>query len=129
MNTNSKYNEDKKILIVDDDTISQQVLWSIVKQKWYRVDIACNGYECIEKVIENVRWYVAILMDINMEEMWWITATNILRGGKYKWLIIWIWWNETDREASLEAWMDHFFVKPPDFNQLFDIIENKKTSR
>lgn len=129
MNKNSKYNEDNKILIVDDDTISQQVLWSFVKKKWYSVDKAYNGYECIEKVIKNTRWYVAILMDINMEEMWWITATNILRWGKYKWLIIWIWWNETDREASLEAWMDYFFVKPPDFSQLFDIIENKKTSR
>jgi DNA-binding response OmpR family regulator len=58
---------EKRILIVDDDDAIRALLHTILRRRGYATDVARNGAEAIEKLVE-VRYSLAIL-DLMMPRM------------------------------------------------------------
>ncbi|MBF0398919.1 MAG: response regulator, partial [Desulfobacterales bacterium] len=67
-----------KVLLVEDNTMNQQVAREIMEAADLEVDISVNGKEAISKLFTNN--YDAILMDIQMPEMGGIEATQLIRS-------------------------------------------------
>ena len=57
----------KQILIVDDDESMRFLLRDILSNKGYKCDLACDGYECIEKC--KTTEYDLIMLDIYMPNL------------------------------------------------------------
>ncbi|MDH3347590.1 MAG: response regulator [Desulfobulbaceae bacterium] len=120
-----------RILLVEDNAINQQVAREILEQASFVVEIANNGYEALEKMIENN--FDLILMDIQMPEMDGFTAAQEIRKLEQQ--------NQDlqfstsipiiamtahamigDREKSLAAGMNDHLPKPIDPNKLLSLL-------
>ena len=64
-----KYQLNGNILLVEDNTINQEVAEELLRLSGFHVDIASNGKKALDLFIENMDRYDAILMDIQMPEM------------------------------------------------------------
>lgn len=77
MERNSKSANAKRILLVEDNEINQQVAYEMLNQHGYEVEVASNGREALIK-LEESDWDL-ILMDIHMPEMDGCETTKIIR--------------------------------------------------
>ena len=68
-----------KILLVDDNSINQEIVLGLLENTNIIIDIANNGKEAIEKFGINSNGYELILMDIQMPVMDGYEATKIIR--------------------------------------------------
>jgi signal transduction histidine kinase/CheY-like chemotaxis protein/ligand-binding sensor domain-containing protein/HPt (histidine-containing phosphotransfer) domain-containing protein len=68
------------VLVVDDNTINQQVASEILQRAGVRSDIACSGEEAA-RMIDAGR-YDAVLMDIQMPDMDGYQATALIRADE-----------------------------------------------
>jgi signal transduction histidine kinase/CheY-like chemotaxis protein len=71
------------VLLVEDNEINQQVAKEILEGAGLKVDLATNGQEAVNAVMENK--YDAVLMDVQMPVMDGYTATKRIRnweGGR-----------------------------------------------
>ncbi|MDO4963377.1 MAG: response regulator [bacterium] len=71
--------DNKKILIVDDNTLNLKVAAKLFKEYNFIIDTANSGFECLEKVENNK--YDLIFMDIMMPKM---SGTETLKKLKEK---------------------------------------------
>ncbi len=106
--------EDKKILIVDDDAISRDIMEQQLR-KYYELDFAANGNEALELFKKNN--YSLIVMDINLgagkngiEVMKEIRETQ--KGSSTPVIAITAYANFGDKESFLEAGFDNYISKP-----------------
>ena len=110
-----------KVLLVEDNTINQQVAQEVLAGVGLVVDIAEDGLEAIAKVKEST--YDIVLMDIQMPNLDGIQATKQIRSeAKYRKLPILAMTAHAmtgDREKSLEAGMNDHVVKPIDRKKLY----------
>ena len=67
----------KRILMVEDNAINQEILLALMEKTGARMDIAENGQEALDKVAAAN--YDMILMDVQMPVMDGITATREIR--------------------------------------------------
>lgn len=114
------------ILLVEDDNLSRIVLFRMLKEKGYNVDIVNNGLEALD-AHEN-KQYDIILMDIQMPEMDGIEATKRIRekeGMKKHTPVIALtaFALKGDRERFLSMGMDEYIAKPVEMEQLFLTID------
>jgi|GEM_PF-671046 len=72
------YFSDKKVLIVDDNQLWQEILENVLKSFKVNIDVASSGYDAIEKVKQNSCGYDLILMDWNMPKLNGIEATKLV---------------------------------------------------
>ena len=107
-------NNERKILLVEDNLINQKVALKLLAQHGLKADTAMNGKEALEK-FEN-QFYDLVLMDIQMPIMDGIEATRGIRkqfgpGSPY---IIAVTANvtENDRKNCFDAGMNDFVTKP-----------------
>ena len=123
------------ILLAEDNSINQQVAVEILTAVGLNVDIAANGLEAINKVLETP--YDLVLMDIQMPEMDGYTATGRIRNiPRFKDLPIIAMTAHAmsgDREKCLAAGMNDYVTKPIDKKQLFRTLirwveQSKKVS-
>ncbi|WP_420644133.1 response regulator [Candidatus Leptofilum sp.] len=104
-----------RILLAEDNTINQKVALRMLERLGYRADVAGNGLEVIEAVLQ--RPYDVILMDIQMPEMDGLKATIHIReeliGCKQPYIIA-MTANALvgDRETYLSQGMDDYVSKP-----------------
>ncbi len=66
------------VLLVEDNEINQQVAGAFLRAAGFRITLAGNGREAIERL--QTGSYAAVLMDLHMPEMDGLEATRIIRG-------------------------------------------------
>ena len=113
------------ILLVEDDLVSQQVVFVTVRFSAYTVDVVGNGKEAIAAL--QRRHYDLVLMDVSMPEMDGLTATREIRklpGAISRVPIIALTAHAMpgDRDRFLGGGMNDYVSKPIDPTQLFAAI-------
>lgn len=112
-----KYNSSskKKILLVEDNPISQNLEMKILREVGYDVDAVSNGFDAIEAI--KTGSFDVVLMDVEMTDMDGITATKKVRelpgvNGKIPIIAVTAHSSMKDREKCLAAGMDDYIAKP-----------------
>jgi two-component system sensor histidine kinase/response regulator len=114
------------ILLVDDNSINQEVATEFLKEVGMVVTVASNGRECIEYLQHKI--FDLVLMDIQMPVMDGLEATRwIRRHSQFKNLPIIAMTAHAmagDREKSLAAGMNEHLTKPIDQDALYRILRD-----
>ncbi len=111
----AKENE-KAILVVEDQTINQMLMRTLLTQLGWSVDVASNGIEAVRHVAEKD--YALVFMDCHMPEMDGFEATKQIRtfemrlGKHVKIVALTADAMKGDREKCLGAGMDDYLQKP-----------------
>jgi PAS domain S-box-containing protein len=120
--------KDYRLLLVEDNTINQQVALRILAKLGYRADTVANGVEVLA-ALEKAN-YDLILMDCQMPEMDGYTATKEIRKieaveQKIHVPIIAMTAHalKGDREKCLAIGMDDYISKPIDIKILTETLE------
>jgi PAS domain S-box-containing protein len=73
-----------RLLLVEDNTINQEVACELLRAEGFRVSVATNGLEAMNKIkdSESSGGYDAVLMDLQMPEMDGYQATRLLREDR-----------------------------------------------
>lgn len=104
----------KRILLVEDNFINQQVAREILQKAGIRVVLAENGKDALDKIKQET--FDLVLMDIQMPEMDGYRATKMIRRDKrFKSLPIIAMTAQAmsgDKEKCLAAGMDDYIAKP-----------------
>jgi PAS domain S-box-containing protein len=105
----------KRLLLVEDNPISQNLEVKILREVGYDVEAVSNGLDAIEAVKTGT--FNVVLMDVEMTEMDGITATQKIRelsGAVSKVPIIAVTAHSSmkDRERCITAGMDDYIAKP-----------------
>lgn len=120
-----------RILIVEDNTINQNLASLMLERLGYRPDVAANGEEALQAL--RRQFYDVVLMDIQMPTMDGIEATRRIRHEfplQDQPRIIAMTANAMsgDREAYLLAGMDDYIGKPIHVPELVNCL-NRCTPR
>ena len=115
-----------RILIVEDNTINQNLVQMMLERLGYRADVAGNGLEALHALRRQD--YDAVLMDVQMPEMDGYEATGRIRQDfdmTSQPRIIAMTANAMsgDREACLMAGMDDYISKPIHVEELVAGLE------
>ncbi|MCX6174559.1 MAG: ATP-binding protein [Ignavibacteriales bacterium] len=105
----------KKLLLVEDNPISQNLELKILREVGYEVEAVSTGHDAIEAIKTGA--FNLALMDVEMTDMDGITATKKIResSGRYSKIpIIAVTAHSSmkDREKCLAAGMDDYIAKP-----------------
>jgi two-component system response regulator VicR len=103
----------KKILVVDDEPDTVELMKSILKSEGYSVEAAYNGRECLEKV-KNVKVDL-VLLDIMMPDMsgWDVFGHIMKMRTKPKVAFVSIIEVSTERRKALEKQgLTDYIMKP-----------------
>jgi len=115
---------DKKILLVEDNIINQEVATAILIDTGMLIDIANNGREAIKKISETD--YDLILMDIQMPEMDGITATQLIRkeisAEQLPIIAMTAHALQKDKDECHKVGMNDYIAKPFVVDGLFDTM-------
>lgn len=126
-NTDNVSSLNTKVLLVEDDFISQKLIKTYLTEKCMNISIVENGYRAIEKLRKEK--FNLILMDVQMPMMDGIEVTREIRSMKTKGIkdipIIGCTARgfEDEKEKYLNAGMDDYITKPIDFKKLMKKIE------
>ncbi len=124
--TAAKSKAGMKILLVEDNTVSQRVLSRMLKEKGHMVDVANNGFEAVRLHDQNI--YDAILMDIYMPEMDGIEATKRMREkegiARHTPIIaLTAYAPHADKDHFIALGMDEHLSKPIEMEELFSLLD------
>ena len=111
-----------KVLVVEDDFASQQVILGMLEETNLQAETADNGIEAVNKVTSGS--YDLIFMDIQMPNMNGYEATKIIRAKGYTLPIIALtaYAMKGDEEKCLNAGCDAYLSKPVDAEKLFETL-------
>lgn len=122
--------EGKKILLVEDNELNQEIAAEILREAGFVIDVADDGAVAVEKMKAAVPGqYDLILMDIQMPMMNGYEATRKIRAMDNPELsaipIIAMTANafDEDRKAALETGMNGHIAKPIDVPKLMEMLK------
>jgi CheY-like chemotaxis protein len=119
----------KKVLVVEDDNISMQLVCEILNAKGFKTEVASNGLDAI-KMTEN-ELYDLILMDIELPGMDGIETTRIIKNNlKYKdvpIIALTAYAMRGDKARFIDAGLDDYISKPLDVSDFIKRMEKYKT--
>lgn len=115
-----------KILVVEDEPISQKVVKIALENMGYEVDISDTGDKALALFAKNN--YALILMDYGLPDTTGIDITYKMREfekdkSKHTPIIALTAHGEAARAECLTAGMDDFIAKPFELNQLNKLVE------
>jgi signal transduction histidine kinase/ActR/RegA family two-component response regulator len=114
----------KRILLVEDDPVSQMVTRILIEDTGLEVDVADDGLQAVE--LATKAEYDLILMDIQMPNLNGLDATEAIRRipGRAQVPIIAVTANafDEDRERCMTVGMNEFVAKPIEPGRLFDAM-------
>ena len=111
-----------KILVAEDDKMSQVVVRKFLEKEGVAVDIVSTGSKAL-KALESGE-YGAVLMDVQMPDMDGFEATKMIRekekvSGKHiPVIMLTASAMAEDREESIQSGADEFITKPIDKDNL-----------
>lgn len=113
-----------KVLVVEDNKQMQDLISLFVRRCGTNFDIACNGREAIEKVMNDE--FSLILMDIEMPEMNGIDALLNLKQQGFKGIVYALTANDEPDEIKyyLDIGFDGFLPKPVNGKELASILSH-----
>ena len=114
------------ILLAEDNPVNQKLITKMLAKAGYRVDVASNGREAVEKFAEYPGAYDIILMDVQMPDLNGIEATRILRESGFTQVPIVAMTAEAmkgDREKCLESGMNDYIPKPIKREAVFEMLK------
>jgi CheY-like chemotaxis protein len=109
----------KRILLVEDNPISQKVELKLLKESGYNVEAVSNGFDAIEAV--KTSNFNLVLMDVEMAEMDGLESTKKIRAlqppnNKIPIIAVTAHSSMKDREKCLASGMDDYIAKPININ-------------
>jgi len=117
----------RRILIVEDNSINQKVALKILNTFGYQADAVSSGREALELLHREP--YDLVLMDVSMPEMDGLEATRLIRNQQHDVInpnvpIIAMTAHayKEDRNMCLEAGMDGYLSKPINPDKLIETI-------
>ena len=114
------------VLLVEDNTINQDVARRILELEHAKVTIANNGQEAIDLLKSCPTAYDLVLMDIQMPVMDGYEATRIIRSSLYladlPIIALTAGVMASDRQRAEAAGVNGFVPKPFDLNQLVSTV-------
>lgn len=123
--------EGKKILLVEDNELNQEIAMEILKAAGFVVDVADDGAVAVEKLkTAKADQYDLVLMDIQMPIMNGYEATRQIRALDHSEIknipIIAMTANafDEDKRAALDAGMNGHIAKPIDVPKLLDLLKD-----
>lgn len=118
----------KKILVVEDNEINQQVATAIMEKLGFTCDLASDGSEAVDMLSEKP--YDLVLMDCQMPGMDGYETTRFIRSGRAgiintHVIIIAMTANVLagDKKKCIDAGMNDYIGKPVQPNQLLEKLE------
>ena len=121
---------DKKILLVEDNALNQEIAQSILQENGFYVELANDGTEAVDKVAHAAPGqYDLILMDIQMPKMDGYEATRRIRAlpdaAQAGIPIVAMTANAfaEDKRAALEAGMNGHIAKPIEIPKLMGTLK------
>jgi len=125
MSANIKAIQGARILLVEDNSINQQVARETIEGERLIVEIANNGKEAIAMIAKSD--FDAVLMDVQMPEMDGYEATRLIRENpQYSELPIIAMTAHAmsgDKEKCLAAGMNDYITKPIEVDRLFSTLK------
>lgn len=113
-------NQGKRVLLVEDVPLNQQIAVSFLRKLGLVVEVASNGFEALEQIKHHP--YDAILMDVQMPEMDGFEATRQIRqmpiGKSIPIIAMTAAAMEHEKEACVKAGMNDHLAKPINSKQL-----------
>ncbi|MBM4031784.1 MAG: response regulator [Planctomycetes bacterium] len=116
-----------RILLVEDNEMSQRVTAALLRQQGHAVTLASNGAEALR--LHQPDDFDLILMDVQMPEMDGLAATQRIRareaasGKRTPIVALTAHALKDDRERCLAAGMDGYLAKPARRQHLLDAIQ------
>jgi CheY-like chemotaxis protein len=119
------------ILLVEDNPVNQKLVKIMLTKAGYKVEVANNGNEAVDKYTVSPEDFDLIFMDVQMPEMDGMKATREIR----KWeearkqvssipiIAMTAHAMKGDRERCLESGMDGYIAKPIKRELVFEILE------
>ena len=128
-------NDTARILLAEDNPVNQKLAKMVLTKAGYRVEVANDGQEALEKYTKSPDTFDLIFMDIQMPKMDGMTSTKAIRDNGFDQIpIVAMTANamKGDREKCLDAGMDDYITKPIKRELVFQMVEkwviNKETS-
>jgi signal transduction histidine kinase/ActR/RegA family two-component response regulator len=117
-----------RLLLVEDNLVNQKVVLAMLRKKGYRIDIANDGQEALQKLESaDDHPYDLVLMDIQMPVLDGLETTRVLRRDpRWKQLPVVAMTAHAmtgDREKCLQAGMNGYISKPVQPAHLITTVE------
>ena len=112
---------------MEDNAVNQRVVLAMLRKKDYKIDVANNGQEALDKLERATEPYNLILMDVQMPVLDGLETTRaIRRNTNWDYLPIIAMTAHAmigDRERCLQAGMNAYISKPVQQAGLIAVIE------
>jgi DNA-binding NtrC family response regulator len=114
-----------KILIVDDDETIRTTMKAILEEEGYKVDLAGDGKEGIQKT--NERAYNVALLDIRLPDMEGVQLLKLMKETLPRTRKIMVTGYPSTQNAieALNKNADAYIIKPVDIEQLLSTIKEQ----
>ena len=120
-----EYFRGARVLVVEDDTVNQEVTKKLLVNRGLSVIVAGNGHEAVESLKQHQ--YDAVLMDVQMPEMDGFIATRTIRAmtnlRQLPIIAMTAHAMKGDKERCLAVGMNDYVHKPLDFDLLFTTLK------
>jgi len=117
-----------RVLLVEDNIVNQKVVMAVLRKQAYKIDVASDGREAMEKLELLPEGYDLVLMDVQMPVLDGLETTRLIRRDP-RWdalpiIAMTAHAMNGDRERCLQAGMNGYVSKPVQPAHLIATIEH-----